>query len=395
MNARRDRMKFVLFYHSLISDWNHGNAHFLRGVVSELLHRGHGVDVYEPDGGWSFRNLLQEQGDSAIADFHDAFPELTSTRYDADTLDLDRALDGAHVAIVHEWNEPRWIARVGERAASAGCKVFFHDTHHRNVTELATIAGLDLRHYDGVLAFGQAIADEYSQRGWARKTWVWREAADLRRFYPRPLLAAQGDLVWIGNWDDGERGAELWEYLIDPVTRLGLRATVHGARCPQYALHLLKQANITYAGWLANYRVPSVFARFRCTVHVPRQACAQSVHGIPTIRMFEALACGIPLVSAPWHDDEALFRPGTDYLMAAHGRQMAQHLRAIINDPELAGSLVRHGLETINARHSCAHRVDELLQIVAAADACSDAARRPAPSIPPRASEEQHRAALR
>ncbi|MGH8174867.1 MAG: glycosyltransferase, partial [Steroidobacter sp.] len=46
-------MKFVLFYHSLVSDWNHGNAHFLRGVVSELLARGHAVDVYEPENGWS------------------------------------------------------------------------------------------------------------------------------------------------------------------------------------------------------------------------------------------------------------------------------------------------------------------------------------------------------
>ena len=40
-------MRFVLFCHSLLSDWNHGNAHFLRGVVTELCERGHLVDVYE------------------------------------------------------------------------------------------------------------------------------------------------------------------------------------------------------------------------------------------------------------------------------------------------------------------------------------------------------------
>ena len=39
-------MKFVLFYHSLLSDWNHGNAHFLRGIASELLARGHHVGIY-------------------------------------------------------------------------------------------------------------------------------------------------------------------------------------------------------------------------------------------------------------------------------------------------------------------------------------------------------------
>jgi hypothetical protein len=45
-------MRVVLFYHSLVSDWNHGNAHFLRGVASELIARGHEVAIYEPADGW-------------------------------------------------------------------------------------------------------------------------------------------------------------------------------------------------------------------------------------------------------------------------------------------------------------------------------------------------------
>ena len=47
-----------MLYHSLVSDWNHGNAHFLRGVVTELQDAGHTVDVYEPEDGWSRRNLV-------------------------------------------------------------------------------------------------------------------------------------------------------------------------------------------------------------------------------------------------------------------------------------------------------------------------------------------------
>jgi spore maturation protein CgeB len=85
--------------------------------------------------------------------------------------------------------------------------------------------------------------------------------------------------------------------------------------------------------------------------------------GIPTIRVFEALACGIPLVSAPWDDCEGLFRVGEDFLMVRNGAQMARALRDLKNDPELRASLVRRGLETIAARHTCAHRVDELLTI--------------------------------
>ena len=54
-------MLFSLFYHSLISDWNHGNAHFLRGVCTELLARGHQVQVFERANGWSVRNLREER----------------------------------------------------------------------------------------------------------------------------------------------------------------------------------------------------------------------------------------------------------------------------------------------------------------------------------------------
>ncbi|HEY0681354.1 MAG TPA: glycosyltransferase [Steroidobacter sp.] len=357
-------MKLVLFYHSLISDWNHGNAHFLRGVVSELLDRGHDVHVYEPEDAWSLTNLLAERGEAAIGDFEATFPELRSTRYDAKSLDLDAALQDADVVIVHEWNEPQWISRIGERADRLGCTALFHDTHHRSVTDAGTMATIDLSHYDGVLAFGQAVADQYIRQGWAARAWVWHEAADLRRFKPLPHPKSRNDLVWIGNWGDDERSAELSEFLIEPVKQLGLSASAYGVRYPRHALGLLREAGIDYRGWLPNHLVPETFARHRCTVHVPRQTYTNQLHGIPTIRMFEALACGIPLISAPWQDAEALFRPGIDYLVANNGGEMQRHLRAVLTDAALAESLVRQGLETIRARHSCAHRVDELLNIL-------------------------------
>ena len=51
-------MRVVLFCHSLASCWNHGNAHFLRGVARELLARGHEVRAFEPADGWSRANLV-------------------------------------------------------------------------------------------------------------------------------------------------------------------------------------------------------------------------------------------------------------------------------------------------------------------------------------------------
>jgi spore maturation protein CgeB len=126
----------------------------------------------------------------------------------------------------------------------------------------------------------------------------------------------------------------------------------------------VKQFGGRYRGWLANAAVPNVFARHIATVHVPRCFYTKLLPGIPTIRVFEALACGIPLVSAPWEDSEHLFRIGEDFLMVDDGAAMTRALADLGKDAALRASLVRNGLDTIRTRHTCSHRVDELMSIV-------------------------------
>jgi spore maturation protein CgeB len=357
-------MRVVLFCHSLLSDWNHGNAHFLRGVASELVRRGHSVSVFEPRDAWSLRNLVEAHGRGPLHGFRRAYPLLRVTRYDLRRLDLDRALDGARLVLVHEWNDQELVKRVGaHRAAGGRYRLFFHDTHHRALTRPQEMAGYDLRHYDGVLAFGSVLRDMYLRRGWAARAFTWHEAADTCVFHPRAAAARDGDLVWIGNWGDEERTGELARFLLRPVTRLSLRGRAYGVRYPRAARLALARASLEYGGWLPNFAVPDAYARFRVTVHVPRRPYARALPGIPTIRPFEALACGIPLVSAPWEDAEGLFNPGHDYLVARSEAEMTRHLRDVLNDDDLARSLRDRGLMTIEARHTCAHRVDQLLAI--------------------------------
>ena len=148
-----------------------------------------------------------------------------------------------------------------------------------------------------------------------------------------------------------------------PVKALRLDAEVFGVRYPELGLRALSNAGVAYGGWVPNFRVPELFAQFRATVHVPRRPYVQRLPGIPTIRPFEALACGIPLVSAPWNDVEGLFTPGQDYLVAHDEREMTKHLRAILEDKTMARDLAEHGRRTILARHTCSHRIDELFRI--------------------------------
>ncbi|MBZ5602131.1 MAG: glycosyltransferase [Acidobacteriia bacterium] len=356
-------MRFVMFYHSLVSDWNHGNAHFLRGIASELLARGHDVQVYEPRDGWSYRNLIAGHGEQPVRDFETAYPHLRSHRYDPDSMDLDSILDGADVVIVHEWNPAHLVARFGEHRRRRNYRLYFHDTHHRSVSDPDSIG--NLRDFDGVLAYGESLCRRYEENGWSSRARVWHEAADTCVFYPRQRQSeGSGELVWIGNWGDDERTRELHEFLLCPVRSLQLRAVVHGVRYPETALRDLSEAGLHYAGWVANLRVPEIFAQFDMTVHIPRGPYRDQLPGVPTIRVFEALACGIPLVSAPWDDCEHLFEPGKDFLVARDTREMTAMLGELAKNEKLRACLAANGLAAIQARHTCRHRVDELLNIV-------------------------------
>lgn len=357
-------MRILMFYHTLLSDWNHGNAHFLRGIATELLARGHEVKIFEPKNSWSALNLLKEHGTEPIRKFHEAYPGLKATRYQPAQLDLDEVLEGADLVLVHEWNEHGLVKRIGEhRKRVGGYTLLFHDTHHRMVTEPQSMATYELSNYDGVLAYGKILEELYQASGRVERAWTWHEAADVRVFHPMGDVKRECELVWIGNWGDGERTAELNEFLIEPVKNLKLKTKVFGVRYPEFAQDALRDAGISYGGWLPNFYAPRVFAASRVTVHVPRRPYVKALPGIPTIRPFEALACGIPLVCSPWDDAEHLFSPGRDYLVAANGRQMNEHLHSVLNEPGLAESLAAHGLKTILARHTCAHRVNELLKI--------------------------------
>ncbi len=399
-------MRVALFYHSLVSDWNNGHAHFLRGLTAELLARGHDVRVFEPADAWSLKNLIAENGPRAAGEFARRFPRLRSLRYSPARLDLDRMLDGVRLVLVHEWNDPRIVHRIGcHRLRNRGYRLLFHDSHHRAYSHPDQIEAFRLDRFDGVLAYGDAIRRIYVDRGWGRRAWTWHEAADVRVFRPRRGLRPAGDLVWIGNWGDEERTAEYEEFLLGPARALRLRARAYGVRYPEEGLARLRAARVEYGGWLANYKVPEAYGRFKMTVHIPRRLYATALPGIPTIRPFEAMACGIPMISAPWQDVEGLFTPGEDFLVARDGREMRRHMRRLLNDADLRAELAARGRRTILGRHTCAHRVRELMAIAAELGIETDptgrttlrsstAARRGAQTVPSRSSTTARDGAL-
>ncbi|MEA2934779.1 MAG: hypothetical protein QOD74_1425 [Variibacter sp.] len=375
-------MRVVLFCHSFLSCWNHGNAHFLRGVARELIRAGHAVSAFEPRNGWSHENAIRDGGAHHLKAAAALVPGISLHSYDLVDIDLKHATARADLVIVHEWNEPTLVARLGKlRAGGAPFTLLFHDTHHRAVSAPEELSRFDLSGYDGILAFGEVLRELYDKQGWGSRAFTWHEAADTALF--RPLPAEKDcDLIWIGNWGDDERTDELREFLIGPARALGLRTRIHGVRYPAEAQQELRDARVEYLGWLPNHLAPQAFAHAPMTVHVPRRPYVAMLPGIPTIRMFEALACGIPLVSAPWHDAEGLF-PSGSYLRAGDGDEMRRQLRALQNDRAMAASVAAAGLSAVQARHTCAHRLEELLTITRTLR--GDPSEGSAPRIPERA----------
>jgi spore maturation protein CgeB len=361
------RLRLVYIAHTLRSDWNNGNAHFLRGLLRAMANLGHHVNILEPETDWSIDNLKTEPlGEHSLEQFKQVYFDLDVQTYAASDSESQwqKYLDGAQIVILHEWNSPTLAKRLLELREQLGFRLLFHDTHHRASSSPDQMQQFGLTRFDGILAFGDVLRAVYRERFGIKQVWTLHEAADITVFHPTPSREHKTDVVWIGNWGEGERSREIREFLLEPAAQLtpSVRFTIYGVRYPQDGLRALEEAHVRYAGYLPNLDAPGVYATARVTVHIPRQQYASVMRGIPTIRVFEALACGIPLISAPWQDTEHLFRP-SDLCFVENTDEMVHAMQTLLQEPAAAAEQARRGLETILARHTCMHRAQELTTI--------------------------------
>ena len=362
------KLTIRIFAHSWVSDWNHGNAHFLRGLARNLKRLGHDVRCYEALGSWSLSNLVKHEGERAIDSidhFRRSYPDLDIRFYNNDETFADfaaRELRGADLVLIHEWNDPHVVNTILSLKKQLGFRALLHDTHHRAYTAPRDILRFHLYLFDGVLAFGEPLARIYADGFGVPGVWTFHEAADIDAFQPQPR-AKELDALWIGNWGDEERSEELREFFIRPAAAVRGNAVAHGVRYPEQAVRELTEAGIEYRGYLPNLRAPEIYGRSRVAVHVPRRQYANGLSGIPTIRVFEALACGATLLCSPWSDVEGLFRPGDDFLVASSGAAMAAQMAWLLRDDAARAQLATNGLQTVRERHTCAHRAQQLISI--------------------------------
>jgi spore maturation protein CgeB len=371
-------VRIAFFYHSVRSDWNNGYAHFLRGTVRALISLGHDPVCYEEAGNWSTTNLVARHGLRPLVEFRRRFPFVETRLYQmAPLADLERRLArelrGYDAVIVNEWpavEQPELLDLLVRLRRPCGYALLFHDAHHRILTQPDGVARMRPQRFDAILAFAPSIADEYRRRFGHPQIHVFHEAADLSLFHPRPPAADRplDDALFIGNWGEGDRADEMREFLLEPARRFSNERVfaIHGVRYPADVLATIKDHyGIRYRGWLPNHLVPAAFAQTRVGIHVIRRQYLQVLYGTPTIRVFEALACGTALVSTRWQDTDGLFRAGKDYVVVDTRSQMEEALDWLWRDAAARERIGRSGAARVQALHTCRHRVEQLVAVIA------------------------------
>ena len=214
-------MRVIFFCHSLVSDWNHGNAHFLRGVWQRIARaRDHEVRVFEQAGGVEQRQIWWlNTGNRRWPVLRAHIPSFTAKPTTSATLDLDQA----------RWPTPTWcwctsgtsievVEAIGGTSGNVHgrYRLLFHDTHHRWVTDRAPWARYGPVTTTACWHMAKIDSRSYLAMAGHQRAWVWHEAADTTVF--KPLIGA-GDMqaTWSGSATGAMRSAaaELEEFLLN------------------------------------------------------------------------------------------------------------------------------------------------------------------------------------
>jgi spore maturation protein CgeB len=367
-------MHIAFFGHSVLADWGNGRAHFFRGLIRELTRLGHQCVFYEARDNWASRNQCAQIGQQSLLETLRAFPFLKVRIYHNGTRDplpfLRQVLTEADVVFVSQWSEPALIRGVPEVLGRRQVSIFYDDQYGGPFEE-GIYRSYNLERYGRVLACSQRLAGTMRERLNIERVEVFVEAADTDLFYPRPCRQ-DVDALLIANGGEG-REPILQDYFLEQSLLLPhLRFCLYGVRYGDQARQQFRTVyRVDYRGWAPNSQTPPLYARSRLALHLFREPFVTQLSGVPTIRPFEAFATRTCLVTSPWEDEGGLFREGEHYLRAQSPEDMTNVIRYLLENRPARERVAEAGYRNLLARHTCRHRAEQLLQIIAG---CAQAA---------------------
>jgi spore maturation protein CgeB len=347
-------MRFVIFGLTVSSSWGNGHATLWRGLWRALAARGHHIvfferdvpyyaehrDVFELPGG---ELLLYRRWDDVVAraqrELHDADAAMVTSYCPDGIAAADLLVQATHpaVKVFYDMDTPATLAQLQEGGA------------------VPYIGPRGLRDFDLVLSYtGGRSLDQLRGRLGARRvaTLYGHVDPDVHRPVP-PRPAYRCALSYLGTYA-ADRQAALEALFIEPARRLAGESFVIGGA--QYPADFPWTANIRFVRHLPPAEHPAFFSSSRLTLSVTRRAMALNGY-CPSGRLFEAAACGTPIVSDDWAGLDEFFEPGREIVVARCARDAVEALQ--MPDSQLR-RIAAAARERVLSRHTSERRAVEL-----------------------------------
>lgn len=345
-------MKFVIFGLTISSSWGNGHATIWRGLCRALVKHGHRVFFFERDVPYyaSHRDYSGIAGVELClyAGWKDALPIVRKHVADSD------------VAIVTSYCPDGIVSSELVLSSRAGLRVFYDlDTpvtleRLKQNLPVEYIGPGGLRDFDLVLSFtgGEALAEMSTSLG-ARQVAPLYGSVDPSVHYPvRPVDAYRADLSYLGTYAE-DRQAALNALFIETSRRLPHRRFVIGGSL--YPETFPWTQNIHYIGHIAPPDHPEFYCSSSITLNITRRAMA-SMGYCPSGRLFEAAACGVPVLSDEWEGLDHFFEPGSEILIARTTSDAVNALEAPQHEIAQIGRAARErALDEHTAEHRAAY----------------------------------------
>jgi spore maturation protein CgeB len=345
-------MKVVFLGLSITSSWGNGHATNYRGLTRALRERGHDVLFLERDMPWYARS--RDAPEAGV--LYGSLEELQDVWRDA-VQDADLVVVGSYV--------PDGIA-VAEWAleVARGCVAFYDiDTPVTLATlEAGTCEYLSpglVPRFDVYLSFsGGPVLRELEQRWGARRACAFYCLVDADAYEPSPV-ERRWALGYLGTYSP-DRQPAVERLLLEPARALpGERFCLAG---PQYPQELDRPSNVELVEHLPPPEHPRFYCAQRFTLSVTRQAMLRAGWS-PSVRLFEAGACGVPVITDAWPGVDVLFTPGRDILVA---RDAADVVRILRETPPAERDAIGARLRArVLALHTADRRAEELEAVAA------------------------------
>ncbi len=306
-------MKIVIFGLTVSSSWGNGHATLWRALIGALARQGHAVTFYERDAPYyaEHRDLTELPYPARLVLYGD---------WSGIAAQAQRNVDSADAVIVTSYCPDACSATELALHSRAAVKAFYDLDTPVTLSQLdsgrrpAYLPADGLGGFDVVLSYtgGEAL-DALANRLGARRAVPIYGSVDPSVHYaanPRPEFAA--DLSYLGTYAP-DRQAALNALFLQPACQMPHQTFVIGGA--QYPQDFPWSDNIHFVRHLPPSDHPAFFCSSRLTLNVTRAAMAKMGY-CPSGRLFEAAACGVPIITDPWEGLEQFYEPGTEILVA-------------------------------------------------------------------------------